>query len=217
MQIGLPKKINFLLVGLVFLTSCVSASLDDAGLTQSALSTETQNEVQNEVQNSALEQGATQAPVDLTNLRTGGPATSSLNGNNLEAEPNVAAIETIQTQTSGDVAPAPTGPTANVSTGEISNPNEITPAQRQQGISEIREKAALTGSQQPDINATRIPATKHFTKQEKDLKIAELQAEALAASGQISDEELLLRKKRIALMRKTARTHYKQALKQIVN
>lgn len=180
-------------------TGCVSSSLDDVGL-------DANNEPvsqQTTSINQSIAAAPQEQPQDLTALRS---------GSQVELDANQAAIETLPIATNVQSSPAEQ---ESVNEGASNSFNEISDEQRQQGIEEIRAKANALPNQKPNVNASRTPATIQFTKEEQKLKLAELQAEALAAQGEISDDELRLRKLRIAKLRRDASNHYNRALKQI--
>lgn len=190
-------KLLLLLFGFLFLTGCVSASLDDVNL-QAATTPETTEPAPS---------SPTVLNQDLTQLRT---STQNEQTASLQQDQTLQPLQpSTPPQTTASVSSSVPAPNSN-SFAEVTSEE-----QRQVGIEQIRAKASNAGSARPNINSDYAPATKHLTKEQQRLKRAELHAEALAASGTISNEELLLRKRRIAELSRKASTHYRQAVRQI--
>jgi hypothetical protein len=97
-------------------------------------------------------------------------------------------------------------------------PGEPADAKRQ-AVEEIRAKAAtsVASGAQPQVGPVPVSAASPMSPQEQEALKRELAAEALAAQGEISDEELLAEQESIRRLRAKAGSHYNQALKKIEN
>ena len=178
----------------VFITGCVSASLDDVGLSDDNLTLagnqpDTAPEIAPNITNAALS--------DVSSEPTNSGETSA------NPAPSVVTTDELPVQIS------------NVATTSRLEP--ISQQNRDQAIAEIRAKAASTGNAPPQIGDVPVSTIKHLTAREQALSKAELQAEAQAARGLISDSELAAKRAEFALLRKKAKSHYNQALQQIQN
>ena len=173
----------------VFIAGCVSASLDDAGLSASDLTSG--NNHPDSTSEALADAGSEHA---------------------ISKEPSINPLAADEvTLAAGDL------PTPVPSAAERFDPEPISRQNHDQAITEIRAKAANTGDAPPQINDVPVSTIKHLTAQQQALSKAELRAEAQAAHGLISDAELAAKRAEIAKLRKKAQSHYNQALQQIQN
>lgn len=173
-----------------FLSGCVSASLDDIGL-----------------ENTSLSAPAAQTALPLETNIAGITEPTQLNAavNSVGGDQPTKSVISLRED---DFSSVPAS-NAIVDFEAGTAPNRIS------GLAEIRAKAAATGGDAPNIN--EIPSTRgrHFTADELRLKRALLRAEAQAAQGLITETELTQKRAQIAAMRRKARSHYDQAVRQI--
>lgn len=176
-------------------SGCVSASLEDVGLETSNLSKSTPLPIEQTVS----------APTSLNSalIDTGISEVEGLPSTSLSS---VVALREIG-------ADPVLGPNAIVN-----NEFDVTSnsrSNRQIGLEEIRAKANATGANVPNINDIPSERGKHFTSDELRLKKALLRAEAQAAQGLITENELIQKRAQIAVLRRKAGSHYAQAVRQI--
>jgi len=92
------------------------------------------------------------------------------------------------------------------------------PAQREQAIAEIREKAEQPGSGQlTNAYVAADGPAEPLTPQEQDRKINELEKAAQQNNASVSDAELAAKQRSIRELRSQARNHYKDAVNTIKN
>ena len=92
------------------------------------------------------------------------------------------------------------------------------PAQRQQAINEIRQKAEQPGSGQlTDAYFTSNGSTTLMTAEQQAARIRELEANAAQNGQTASDAELAAKQQSIRELRSQARSHYNNALRRIEN
>ncbi|MFK7901641.1 MAG: hypothetical protein AB8B49_02255 [Nitratireductor sp.] len=195
----------------VFLTGCVGASLDDGLLDPS-----NNSQIANTQANSQV-----LANGETNKVSTNGAINGSIGAptqlNALQQTNEVASANALQAQTSnnGALAPiAPSNPSSPTTTSVLSKEDKAAELARQAGVQIIREKADQSAAN-PSQASLAPTEGRHFTAEELRLKRALLKAEAQAANGLISQSELIQKRQQIAALRKKARTHYKQAVKQI--
>jgi len=97
-------------------------------------------------------------------------------------------------------------------------PPTYDPAQREQAIAEIREKAEQPGSGQlTNAYVAADGPAEPLTPQEQDRKINELEKAAQQNNASVSDAELAAKQRSIRELRSQARNHYKDAVNTIKN
>lgn len=188
------------------LSGCVSSSLDDVGLDASNLSSPATLPVEQAVAGQVLT-GPTSlnsAPNLVPNLVPG--SVIALRENNLSNTPAVKSLNN-----NNDFS---TSITPSINSGQ----------NRQVGLATIGDKAVTTSTLAPSTpstpnipNINDIPLNRgnHFTADELRLKKALLRAEAQAAQGLITENELIQKRAQIATLRRKAGSHYQQAVRQI--
>lgn len=197
------------------LSGCVSASLDDIGLDNAAL--KSSNLVKPAAQTASNLPTNVSQPTAL-NAAVEAPASVEIRnaGEDLQTGKTLGTLEATSKTTSATALREDNlflVPASNAITDfeAGSAPN------RDAGIAQIRAKAAATGANAPNINEIPTGRGQHFTADELRLKKALLRAEAQAARGLITENELAQKRAQIAAMRRKAGTHYKQAVRQISN
>lgn len=168
-----------------YLSGCVSSSLDDIGLESNSVST-SNTQIGSQIGPQISTKSGVSVPTTLTAAVA--PSATALREDTLSPLPASTAITDFEAG---------------------SAPN------RDAGIAEIRAKANATGANAPNINEIPTARGQHFTVDELRLKKALLRAEAQAAQGLITENELTQKRAQIAAMRRKAGSHYTQAVRQI--
>lgn len=185
------------------LSGCVSSSLDDVGLDASNLSSPATLPVEQAVAGqvltgpTSLNSAPNLVPDLVPNLVPG--SVIALRENNLSNTPAVKSLNNNEFSTSI---------TPSINSGQ----------NRQVGLATIGGRAITTSTLAPNIaNINDIPLNRgnHFTADELRLKKALLRAEAQAAQGLITENELIQKRAQIATLRRKAGSHYQQAVRQI--
>ena len=92
------------------------------------------------------------------------------------------------------------------------------PAQRQQAINEIRQKANQPGSGQlTDAYFTQNGSTTTLSPEQRAARIRELEIDAAQNNATASDAELAAKQQSIRELQSQARSHYNKAIKRIEN
>jgi len=132
---------------------------------------------------------------------------------------SIAAQQTVGAQPGGNAAPV-----ALPVKGQQAGAQAMVPAQepevaKRQAVEEIRAKAAnsVASGNQPQVGPVPVSAASPMSPQEQEALKREMAAEALAAQGKISDEELRAEQESIRRLRAKAGSHYNQTLKKIEN
>lgn len=134
---------------------------------------------------------------------------------------NVTATETALATDSATIEPGPIAlvpvdatevfaVSGATSAQDQSSNGEPSEADRQRGVAEIRNKAAMMPNEKPQVGLLPESAAQPMTAEQQAKNAAEL--EAALAENAIADEEIDAKTASILLLKRKAKTHYSDAV-----